>query len=58
MQGVLELLIQALGEVHRGELGAASGQSMAALGSSILKVREQGLLELRIEALEKRARRQ
>jgi len=56
LQRVLALLIKALDEVHEGSLGAASGQSMAALGSSILKVREQGILELRIEALEKKAK--
>ena len=56
MQGVLELLIRALNEVHDGQLGASSGSAMASLGASILKVREQGLLELRIEALEKRAK--
>ena len=56
LQRVLALLIKALDEVHEGQLGAASGQSMAALGSSILKVREQGFLEMRIVELEKRAK--
>lgn len=54
LQGVLALLIKALNEVHEGRLNSSAGSSMAALGAAVLKVREQAVLELRIDTLEKR----
>jgi hypothetical protein len=54
LQRVLSKLVAALDEVHDKELSPSQGQALASLGSSVLKVREQGILEVRLEALEKR----
>ena len=57
LQRVTDLLIKSLGEVHDGKLRPSVGSSLAALGSSVLKVREQSVVEERIRLLESKAKR-
>ena len=55
LRPLLELLEQALVEVHDGNLGHSQGSAMATLAGAIVKLYESGVLEERLTALEQRA---
>lgn len=54
LQGIMDLLNQSLVAVRDGKLTPSQGSSLAAIGSSILRVREQAVLEERLRVLESR----
>lgn len=52
LAGVLDVLVTALDEVHRGELDARQAQAMASLANSISQLVRSHELERRIELIE------
>lgn len=56
LRPVLDLLEQAIEEVHKGKLEARQAAAMASLGNAITKVYEAGILEERLSVLEDRIR--
>ena len=53
---MLQTLLDALAEVHNGDLEPGQANAMAALAGAIVKVYSSGQLEERLEALEQAAR--
>ena len=54
LQGIYDLLEEALGEVHSGALTPTQGTAMAALAGAMVRVLTSGELEERVRRLEER----
>jgi len=54
LRPVMNTLLDALGEVHRGELDPRTATAMAALSSALVRVFSSGALEERLSELETR----
>ncbi|MBN2099058.1 MAG: hypothetical protein JW753_05615, partial [Dehalococcoidia bacterium] len=55
---IVDLLSQSVREVHEGTISPAQGQSIAALGSALIKAVESAEFEMRLLVIEKRLKRE